>query len=149
MAKPLYSKVPTREIVAVARSWRGTPFVHGASCKGVGTDCLGLVRGVWRTLYGSEPPVPPYGADWMMHEEDQLNNAAERYLIASGYKTPKAGKILLFRWREHEPVGHMAIATTKGTMVHAHDGACVAEVPIHPTWLRRLVAICDFPKRPL
>ena len=34
----------TREvIVAAARSWRGTPYHHQASLKGVGSDCLGLI----------------------------------------------------------------------------------------------------------
>jgi cell wall-associated NlpC family hydrolase len=33
-------------IVAEARTWIGTPYRHQASLKGVGCDCLGLVRGV-------------------------------------------------------------------------------------------------------
>src|SRR3989338_4143365 len=46
-------------IVAAARSWIGTPYRHQASLKGAGCDCLGLVRGVWRELYGDEPEAPP------------------------------------------------------------------------------------------
>lgn len=39
--------MPTREqIVRQARSWLGTRWHHQASTKGVGTDCVGLVRGV-------------------------------------------------------------------------------------------------------
>ena len=41
-------------VVRAARGWIGTPYHHQASVKGVGTDCLGLVRGVWRELYGCE-----------------------------------------------------------------------------------------------
>jgi NlpC/P60 family putative phage cell wall peptidase len=45
--------------------WLGTPYHHQASCKGVGSDCLGLIRGIWRELYGSEPEaMPPYTRDW-------------------------------------------------------------------------------------
>ena len=52
-------------VVAEARSWIGTPYQHQASLKGVGCDCLGLVRGVWRALYGEEPEhVPAYSRDW-------------------------------------------------------------------------------------
>jgi NlpC/P60 family putative phage cell wall peptidase len=52
-------------IIAIARSWIGTPYVHQASLKGVGCDCLGLLRGVWRELRGEEPEdTPPYSADW-------------------------------------------------------------------------------------
>ena len=45
--------------VAAARLWLGTPYVHQASARGAGSDCLGLVRGVWRALYGAEPERPP------------------------------------------------------------------------------------------
>ena len=42
-----------------ARRWLGTPYRHQASRMGVGCDCLGLVRGVWRSLYGAEPEATP------------------------------------------------------------------------------------------
>ena len=43
--------------------WIGTPYRHQASLKGVGCDCLGLVRGVWRAVIGDEPErAPPYRA---------------------------------------------------------------------------------------
>jgi NlpC/P60 family putative phage cell wall peptidase len=34
------------EVVAEAREWLGTRWHHQAATKGVGTDCMGLVRGV-------------------------------------------------------------------------------------------------------
>jgi hypothetical protein len=47
--------------VREARTWIGTPYRHQASVKGVGADCLGLVRGIWREVIGPEPAVvPPY-----------------------------------------------------------------------------------------
>lgn len=42
-------------VVAEARGWVGTPYVHQASARGAGADCLGLVRGVWRGVFGDEP----------------------------------------------------------------------------------------------
>jgi len=39
--------------VEFARAWIGTPYVHQGSAPGAGADCLGLVRGVWRGLYGT------------------------------------------------------------------------------------------------
>ena len=52
-------------IVAVARGWLGTPYRHQASCRGAGTDCLGLILGVWRQVVGDLPEVvPSYSADW-------------------------------------------------------------------------------------
>ena len=50
---------------AEARLWLGTPYRHQAALRGVGCDCLGLVRGVWRALIGPEPEdPPPYTPDW-------------------------------------------------------------------------------------
>jgi len=47
------------DVERIARSWIGTPYVHQASVKGVGCDCLGLLRGVWRELVGAEPEKMP------------------------------------------------------------------------------------------
>ena len=49
-------------VIAAARAWLGTPYHDQASLRGIGCDCLGLARGVWRDLVGAEPqPIPPYG----------------------------------------------------------------------------------------
>jgi cell wall-associated NlpC family hydrolase len=75
-----------KAIVAEAESWIGTPYVHQASRKGVGCDCLGLVRGVWRAVVGPEPePMPPYAADWAeAGGRETLLAAAERWLVDVG-----------------------------------------------------------------
>ena len=59
-------------IVAAARGWIGTPYRHQASLKGVGCDCLGLVRGVWREVVGPEPePLRPYAQEWPLASPDE------------------------------------------------------------------------------
>lgn len=59
-------------VACVARGWIGTPYRHQASSKAAGADCLGLLRGVWREIYGDEPEaVPAYTPDW---SEPQGNN---------------------------------------------------------------------------
>lgn len=134
-------------IVAEARRWIGTPYRHQASLHGVGCDCLGLVRGVWRALYGSEPEAPPpYTPDWAeARGRDTLLDAATRHLIRIEPFDVAAGDVLLFRWRENLPAKHAAIVTCADTMVHAHDGARVAEVAIAPWWRRKLAAAFRFP----
>ena len=71
-------------IVAETRSWIGTPYRHQASLKGVGCDCLGLVRGVWRAVIGDEPErAPPYAPDWAEAARGEpLAEAAARHLVA-------------------------------------------------------------------
>lgn len=134
-------------IVAEVRSWIGTPYRHQASLKGVGCDCLGLVRGVWRALYGAEPEATPaYAPDWAEATgRDSLADAARRHMIAIDPHAFAAGDLLLFRWRNGLPAKHAAIATTVEQMVHAHDGAAVAEVAIAPWWRRRLAFAFRFP----
>ena len=143
MCKPL-----TRaRIVAEARAWIGTPYRHQGSLKGVGCDCLGLVRGVWRALVGPEPErAPPYAPDWAeATNAESLAAAATRHLIAIERDAYRAGDVVLFRWRAKLPAKHAAIVTTDGNMVHAHDGAAVAEVALAPWWRRRLAYAFRFP----
>jgi NlpC/P60 family putative phage cell wall peptidase len=101
------------EIVAAARSWIGTPYLHQASLKGVGCDCLGLVRGVWRDLLGPEPEiVPPYAGNWAEGGGgDPLLEAARRHLTEADPSAYGAGDVLLFRYRKDLPAKHCAIAT--------------------------------------
>jgi NlpC/P60 family putative phage cell wall peptidase len=140
--------MPTRaEIVAEARAWLGTPYRHQASLKGVGCDCLGLVRGVWRGAIGREPErAPPYVPGWAEATgEETLAAAGFRHLIAVPCDAAMPGDVLLFRWRAHLPAKHAAILTSPATMVHAHDGAAVAEVAFAPWWRRRLAFAFRFP----
>ena len=57
--------IPRKAILAAAYDWLDTPYQHQASVKGGGCDCLGLIRGIWRDIYGDEPmETPAYTADW-------------------------------------------------------------------------------------
>ncbi|MFK8252222.1 NlpC/P60 family protein [Ancylobacter terrae] len=140
-------------IIAEARGWIGTPYLHRASLKGQGCDCLGLVRGIWRALYGAEPDtLPAYAPDWAEATgEERLAGAGRRHLVPVAIEHMRPGDVLLFRWRAHLPAKHAAILTEAagpdgpGRMVHAHDGAAVAEVHLAPWWRRRLAYAFAFP----
>ncbi|MEM7499097.1 MAG: peptidase, partial [Pseudomonadota bacterium] len=73
-------------VLAAARGWLGTPYRHQASCRGVGADCLGLVRGVWREVLGAEPgPVPAYTPDWAEADgTERMLRAARGGVFAGG-----------------------------------------------------------------
>lgn len=134
-------------VVEAARCWIGTPYHHQASLRGVGCDCLGLIRGVWRDLCGAEPETPPpytpEGGEGLGTE--MLAEAALRHLapVAPGQERP--GDVLLFRWRSHLPARHCAILATPERIIHAHDGAEVAEVAFTRWWRRHLSHAFSFP----
>ena len=100
------------DIVAAARSWIGTPYRHQAAGRGAGCDCLGLIRGVWRALYGPEPEVlPPYSRDWgNATGSETLLSAACRHLIPLGSVTDaRPGDVLVFRMRDKGVAKHAGI----------------------------------------
>ena len=134
-------------IVAEARSWIGTRYCHQASLKGVGCDCLGLVRGVWRACVGEEPETPPALCAGL-GRGDGRGVARERRVASSHSgraRKFRRGDVLLFRWRDGFVAKHVAIAAGSSTMIHAHDGASVCEVAIAPWWRRRLAYAFAFP----
>jgi NlpC/P60 family putative phage cell wall peptidase len=134
-------------IIAAARGFAGTPYRHQGALKGVGCDCLGLILGVWRDVIGAAPmSVPPYAADWAEPGgQEPLLDAAQAYLVPVPRQEAQPGDVLLFRWRAHLPAKHCAILTTTSSMIHAHDGACVAEVALTPWWTRHIAGVFAFP----
>lgn len=140
-------RVHRAAIVAAAHTWVGTPYRHQASEKGVGADCLGLVRGVWRELYGEEPEKsPPYSPDWAeVGAVETLADAARRHLREIDLKAAKAGDVLLFRMSDVSPAKHAALLVAAGRIVHAYWGRAVVETSLTPWWRRRLACAFAFP----
>ena len=134
-------------VVAEARRWIGTPYLHQASLRGIGCDCLGLVRGVWRQLVGDEPEAPgAYSPDWAeAGQAERLLGAAARHLILLEAGAAGPGDVVLFRWRSGLPAKHAAILGGAATMIHAHDGAAVCEVAFAPWWQRHAAHAFSFP----
>ncbi|MGE3064753.1 MAG: NlpC/P60 family protein [Hyphomicrobiaceae bacterium] len=138
------------EIVALARAWIGTPYRHQASLRGVGTDCLGLVRGVWRELYGAEPAaIPGYARDWGDASGcESLLEGARAHFTEIAPADARPGDLLLFRWRRDCVAKHAAILATPVTMIHAVEGRRVVEVHVVAWWRRRIAAAFAFPALP-
>lgn len=137
--------------LAQARAWLGTPYRHQASVQGEGTDCLGLVRGIWRAVVGPEPETPPpYSPDWAEVEGgEMLLEAAERRLVRIPLEAARPGDVLLFRMSPGAPVKHCAVMSAEGPpearIIHAYWGRAVVESWMGPWWARRLAAAFTWP----
>lgn len=144
------STIATRAL-SEARSWIGTPYRHQATTKLAGTDCLGLIRGIWRSLYGSEPQsIPAYTPDWSEPSHDEvLWRAATRHLVLREGLAPQPGDVILFRMRERAVAKHLGIAAGGAPVarfIHAYTGHGVVESPLSAPWARRIVACFAFPE---
>lgn len=135
------------DIVKLARAWIGTPYHHQASCQGVGTDCLGLVRGVYRALYGFEPQeLPAYSQDWAeVNRRETMLEAARCHLCEVAPADAADGDVVLFRIFKTGLAKHAGIVTGDGVFVHAMENRPVAEVAMSNWWRRRLAAAFSFP----
>ena len=138
------------DIVAEVRAWIGTPYRHQGACKGGGSDCLGLIRGLWRAIYGAEPETAPaYSMDWSEPQgEERLWRAAERHLAAKSLDQEARGDVILFRMRAGAVAKHLGVVTDIGPrarFVHAYSGHGVVESPLSEPWRRRIVGRFEFP----
>ncbi len=141
------NSVTRADVIDIARSWIGTPYHHQASVKGIGADCLGLVRGVWREVYGREPEPPPaYSADWAeAGGRETLLLAAAKHALRLPIDARRPGDILIFRLRAGLPAKHAGILTDAAKFVHAAQSGPATEVALVPWWRRRIAGVFCFP----
>lgn len=111
----------TREdVVAAARAWLGTPYVHQADVLGQGVDCAMLLVRVYCDL-GLAPAFDPrpYAPEWYLHQDE------ERYLGWVGKYARRVGEPELAGvalYRVGRCVAHGAIIVgAEGLAVHAYS----------------------------
>jgi len=133
-------------ITKAALSWAGTPYRHQASLLGVGCDCLGLIRGVWRTLYGFEPaltpPYPQFGRD--KQSASLLLDAAQKFFIPCDNKAA-AGRLILFQLHQTIPPRHCGIILDEKTFIHAQERLGVVVAALDDNWRKRIHSTFAFP----
>ncbi|MEL6168218.1 MAG: NlpC/P60 family protein [Pseudomonadota bacterium] len=134
-------------VVDAARRWIGTPYLHQASELGVGADCLGLVRGVWREVCGAEPErLPAYTRDWAEADgREVLWSVAQRFFLPCDLATITPGTLLLFRMRDGSVAKHLGVLSEPSQFIHAYDRHGVVENHLTSPWRKRLVAAFMFP----
>ena len=137
-------------IVKAARGWLGTPYHDQASVCGVGCDCLGLIRGVWRDVVGPEPmPVPPYSRDWgEVGPHEVLAAAARAAMVEIDVANARTGDVVLFRMRAGAIAKHCGILSGADSFIHAYERTGVIEESLTAPWRRRVVFAFRFPVPP-
>ena len=134
-------------VIAAARGWLGTPYHDQASLCGVGCDCLGLARGVWRDLVGAEPqPIPPYSRDWgETGAREVLVIGARAMMIEIPVARIGPGALVLFRMAPRAIAKHVGILTAPDQFIHAYDRLGVIEEALTTAWSRRIAFAFRFP----
>jgi hypothetical protein len=138
----------TREqILTETRGWLATPYRHQHAQKGLGTDCLGLLVGVYTALYGKpDVVIPAYSLGWdeVAKREDMLT-AAEEYLVPRTDGIYEPGDVLVFRMKPKAVAKHCGIVTEPERMIHAYQSLSVTEVYLVPFWRSRIAGVFKFP----
>jgi NlpC/P60 family putative phage cell wall peptidase len=134
-------------VIAAARAWLGTPYHDQASLRGVGCDCLGLARGVWRDVMGAEPQaIPPYSRDWgETGVREVLADGARVMMIEIPLAEIGPGALVLFRMAPRAIAKHVGILTAPDRFIHAYDRLGVIEEVLTTAWSRRIAFAFRFP----
>lgn len=150
-----HSATVTRaDVVAEARRWIGTPYVHQARQRGVGCDCAGLIGGVALAL-GLVPPQwweqhfdPEFGGYARVPDGDALLGIAPRFMTAIEPSQAGPGDVVLIRWRrDPQHFGLVADHPAGGlSVIHAaSQHGRVLEQGLGEAWRRRTVAAYRLP----
>lgn len=105
-------------IIAVAKSWIGTPYHHEGNIKGVGVDCAMILVEVYHEAGAMGWIDPrPYSKQWMLHR------SAEQYLAwvkkyADEVEEPRPGDIVLMRYGR--TLSHSGIVIEGTRLIHAY-----------------------------
>ena len=134
-------------VIAAARGWLGTPYHDQASLRGIGCDCLGMARGVWRDVVGAEPQaIPPYSRDWGETGVcEVLADGARAMMIEIPLAEIGPGALVLFRMAPRAIAKHVGILTAPDRFIHAYDRLGVIEEALTTAWARRIAFAFRFP----
>ena len=139
-------------IVAAARGWIGTPYIHQASLKGVGCDCLGLLLGVWRETHDKAvPDVPVYSMDWgETTGEEVMINRFGAHMDEIARADAMVGDVLVLCMLRTGPAKHCGFLASsengEATIIHSRANMLVFEELLTKDLERRIVKIYRVPR---
>lgn len=126
-------------IVAEARTWLDTPFKHQGRLKGVGSDCVGIILGVGKSLNLLDYQLSNYGKlpDGML-----MYKIMKEQLDEVSLDDIQLGDIILFKF--HSEPQHVGFYTDIGILHSYADVKKCVETSMDDTWKSRVVSVFRF-----
>lgn len=130
------------DLVMEARSRKGDPWVHQASRKGAGTDCIGLIAGT-ASACGSEDAIrflanPAWRNYGEQPDREFLLAGCAEFLDEIAIPEAQEGDIILFYCGKNHPM-HFAMLAGESRMIHAwRPAGRVVEHELDAKWRRRI-----------
>lgn len=136
------------QIVTTAREWLGTPYKHQASLKGVGCDCVGLIKGLshelklteYDTLGASDQKYNNYS---QMPDSAFMREALGRWLTPIRIQDVQDGDVLFLAWVKDPQ--HLALKTDIGILHSYLQARKVVEHALDAAWAAKIIAAYRFP----
>jgi NlpC/P60 family putative phage cell wall peptidase len=136
--------VTRADVVADALAWLDTEFIHQASLRGVGSDCIGLVGGIARDR------GTPDGLAWAADQEFKgysrtpnprtLLAGTEKYLERIRIDEARPGDVLLMRFTDEPQHFSILTALEPPYIVHASNTRKrVVEHRLDDVWRSRVI----------
>ncbi len=142
----LIMRVTREQVADEARTWIGTPWHHQAFRKGVGCDCIGLIRGVGDATKAFEYDASSFRVrqfrGYPRHPNPRVMYAAlQEFLTKIDKREAGVGDIFWFRI-EGSPQ-HLGILSEPGIIIHAD--LLAGRVIEHSVRFMRIVAAFRYP----
>lgn len=147
--------MPTRaDIVACARSYVGTPFVHQGRVKGLGIDCVGIPLCVAGELgLKDKDGLPMHGNLYASYsaqpEGNYVHRMCQKHLVQKPVREMKPGDVISMNVVSAPcHVGILGEDAGGLTIIHAFSGMTnkVVEQPMDVKWRRRIAGCFAFPE---
>lgn len=108
------------KIIDEFKSWKGTKWVHGQSCKGAGVDCVQLLVAGFKSL-GLLPPIfktIKYNQDYALHNSTSvLLLELKKHCHLISLDQIKAGDILVYKY--DKTAHHTAVYIGNKKIIHS------------------------------
>jgi len=140
--------IKREQVVKEALSWIGTPYVHQASLKLIGVDCIGLIRGVARGVGLEDPFVCGKAREFEGYSQypnpTLLTLACEEFMTRVKISEATLADVLVFNFvdRGISQPQHFGIIsrTNPNYIIHSLAGHKVVEHHLSPLWQARVMS---------